>query len=196
MRCSFPIQSSSCIWAIASAIVLMASGCFTCAGQTADIQVEYGATISPEVKNAVEALIRGEMPKPQVAAEESKRRQAYATERFQGPNTSRGRFYVGMGAPDRIESRTPAETGEVWYYRRLGFTVAFLERYPTNRPRGVRQSMWIPLSENSGIVLRDTRSKSVNRGTPLVHGTIMARIDGLWVRVSLESEAGVLPVQK
>ncbi len=116
-------------------------------------------------------------------------RKAYARERFGGWETDRGRVYLAMGPPDAIES---SQSREVWTYRVLNFVVSFVDlpQYSTNRPPGIPSTLWIPLSQHSGIALRDIKP-------PMAHGIIMAEVDGDWLRVSLDaSESEIMPLQR
>jgi hypothetical protein len=191
MRFSFPIKSIYYRWLIVFAGVLfLASGYFIGAGQPSAILPEYFGTVSPEVKNAVEALIRGENLVPQIAEEELQRRQAYAIQHFGGVNTDRGRFYVYWGAPDGIETDSPRSKREWWEYRKIGFAVEFPEpeqviTVTTSRPDEIPSDRWIPLSENSGIAIQNMKSKSTLHSAPLVYGTLWAKINGTWTEVSL-----------
>lgn len=199
MDFSFTGGSSFRRWAIASAIIiLLVFGLFGHAYQRCVVHVQYGENISPKVRDTVEALIRGEMIKPEVSEEELRRRQTYATERFGGTGSDRGRFYICVGSPDEIESQMSAPRQEIWIYKNLGFTVTFtdFQQNRSNIPPGVSPSLWIPLSPNSGIALRDAGSGSTVRGIPVARGTIMARVGGVWTKVSLEAEAEMIPVGK
>jgi hypothetical protein len=64
----------------------------------------------------------------------------------------------------------------------------------TYRPSEVSADHWIQLSENSGIAIRDIRSKAIRPGK--VFGTLWARIKGTWTVVDLGFEPTVMPVQK
>ncbi len=72
--------------------------------------------------------------------------------------------------------------------------LAFQEK-PTNLPPGIPSSMWIPLSENSGIALRDARSTFDLHGKPVTHGTLMVKVGGSWQRVCLDSAPEIMPVR-
>jgi hypothetical protein len=77
----------------------------------------------------------------------------------------------------------------------LLFAVVEPQGTTTNIPPGVSASLWIPLSENSGIAL-DTGSKSKMYSGAMIHGVLMTRINGKWMHVSLESEPGIMPLMK
>jgi hypothetical protein len=64
----------------------------------------------------------------------------------------------------------------------------------TYRPSEVSADHWIQLSENSGIAIRDIRSKAIGPGK--VFGTLWARIKGTWTVVDLGIEPTIMPVQK
>lgn len=179
-----------------AAFILLVSGMFSREVRRSDIQVQFEENVSSKVKDTVEALVQGQIPKADVSEGELKTRQAYATKRFGSPETDRGRFYVSMGMPDEIEShRSPKR--EIWVYRRLKFSVTFTEQVQssTSRPAEVPSTLWIPLSEHSGIALRDTKFGTF-RSKAMAHGTLMAKVDGIWLRVSLDSEPEIMPVGK
>jgi hypothetical protein len=202
MRFSFPIRSSYYKWLMAFASILfLASGFFISAGQTSAILPEYFGTVSPDVKNAVEALIRGEILIPKIGEEELQRRQAYAIQHFGGLKTDRGRFYIYWGAPDGIETDSSRSKREWWEYRKIGFAVEFPEpeqaiKAVTTRPDGISLDHWIPLSENSGIVIQDIKSRATLHGAPLVYGTLWTQINGTWTEVSLTPKGGFQLLQQ
>jgi len=202
MRFSFSIKYGHYKWlVILVGILLLASGFFILPGQTSAILPEYFGTVSPDVKNTVEALIRGEILVPQIAEEELQRRREYAIQHYGGLNTDRGRFYFYWGEPDGIETDSSRSKREWWEYRKIGFAVEFPEpeqviKAITSRPSGIPTELWISLSENLGIVLQDANLRSMGRGAPIVYGTLMTRINGIWTKVSLISESIFTPLQK
>jgi hypothetical protein len=138
---------------------------------------------------------------PQVPAEELGRRPEYAIQYFGGLNTDRGRFYVYWGAPDEIQTDSPRSKREWWAYRKIGFAVEFPEpdqasKAIKSRPDGISSDHWIPLNENSGIAVQDIRSKTTLNGTPLIYGTLWAKINGIWIEVSLNPQGGFQPLQQ
>jgi hypothetical protein len=69
------------------------------------------------------------------------------------------------------------------------------EKKPTNLPPGVFPTMWIPLTENSGIALRDQLPMSDLRGNTVTHGTLMVKVGDVWQRMCLESAPEFMPVK-
>ncbi len=63
-----------------------------------------------------------------------------------------------------------------------------------DRPPGIPAEKWIPLTENSGIVLRDTSRTFNVRGQ---HGTLFVNVGNGWQEVYLDSgPAGFLPLSR
>jgi len=63
-----------------------------------------------------------------------------------------------------------------------------------DRPPGVPAEKWIPLTENSGIVLRGTSGTFNVRGQ---HGILFVKVGNAWQEVYLDSgPAGFLPISR
>lgn len=62
-----------------------------------------------------------------------------------------------------------------------------------NMPPGVSPAKWIPLTETSGILLREP---VFGRDKPLDHGTLMVKVHDAWREVYLDgSPNGFMPVK-
>ncbi len=62
-------------------------------------------------------------------------------------------------------------------------------------PPGVSPSLWVPLTENSGIALNGT--ESYVHGRQLFRGTLMVNAGGRWQRIYIESwPGGLVPLDK
>ncbi len=64
---------------------------------------------------------------------------------------------------------------------------------PGDRPPGGSPAMWIPLTQTSGIVLREPIA---DRDRILNHGTLMVKVHDAWREVYLDvTPSGLMPVK-
>ena len=78
----------------------------------------------------------------------------------------------------------------------LAVTSGFIlsaQKNSANMPPGISPTKWIPLTETSGIVLREPL---FDRDRVLSHGTLMVKVHDAWREVYLEiSPSGFMPVK-
>jgi hypothetical protein len=116
MRYSFTAGPSKGRLAIALPVaVLLVSAFFSRAAERQYVKVEYDLNVPASVRTIVDALIRGEVMKPDVSESELRRRREYVAERLGGTETDRACFYIVLGPPNEIESR-PGRM-ESWIYQ-------------------------------------------------------------------------------
>ncbi len=72
-----------------------------------------------------------------------------------------------------------------------GFVFALQEK-PAKLPPGIPPALWVPLTENSGIALKDTRYNLY--GKPVFRGTLMVKVDGNWQTIYIQSSPGAMPL--
>lgn len=71
-----------------------------------------------------------------------------------------------------------------------------LQTNPADRPPGIDVSVWLPLNDQAGIVLKQV---SPARGLPKsgIHGTLMVKSGNIWQALNLDAgPPTVLPVNR